>query len=391
MAKNVRPFESETIYVADAPKKFDLVKSLREAEEIWIVTAFARQSGWRIIREAVRESKASINLICGLSFCQSEPDVMRDWLRLGTNAKSFIYIGNKIFHPKVFLIRGKKTQYALIGSGNLTEGGLHGNFECFSYLDKPEAIRQITIWLEKIVQDRETCVRLTRSEIASYEKKWKRAADARKKLDKLAKDSAADIKNARTAHIENWNKAVKEAKAFFKTQEFSHWHKDHKAQAKKILRLLNHPLYDFDYEQWVQFYEIKNMGHLLAFFRDRVFKQRKRLQKSLCILADSSRPIDERVDAILSPSSPTYIKYLGRNAATKILASIDPQTWPVLNNPVERALASFGYKNPWGASSGEKYAALSDLMAEFKMATGAPDMLALDCFFYFKDQANIEK
>lgn len=72
----------------------------------------------------------------------------------------------------------------------------------------------------------------------------------------------------------------------------------------------------------------------------------------------------------------------GLNAASKILASHDAKKWPVYNSPVETVLEYFEYRAPVGVSVGEKYRAFAELMSQFRKESDAPDMIALDCFFY---------
>ena len=102
----------EGILVANAPRGFDLAKSLRHADEVWIASAFVRKSGWELIRKPLLASGASLKLLCGLNFCQSEPWVLKDWngSELVTRgAEAFVYNGTEMFHPKVFLVRqGRK-------------------------------------------------------------------------------------------------------------------------------------------------------------------------------------------------------------------------------------------------------------------------------------------
>ena len=383
---------TDTILVADAPSSFDLLRDLRSAKRVWIVSAFAHKSGWSLLRNAILASSAKTTLISGLDFCQTEPLVLRDWIGKAFSkfgAKSFLYIGAETFHPKVFVIEGRSRSFALIGSGNLSAGGLGRNVECFAYISKSKAISEIVSWLETIVADRERCVPLNSEDISTYEKKWKAAAKSRKHIQKQSRDAASKIVTVHQARLEHWKRAVSEAKAYFRSSDFN-WHDDQKKAARRILKVLHHPHYDFDRDEWSKFYDIWNMGHLIPVYKYRVYKQRPKLIKGLRLLADKTKPVAQRVDTILDPSKPTHVTYLGINAVSKLLASMEPKRWPVWNNPVKRALRDFGYKSPRGASPGQKYAAFAEIMSDFKSDTKAPDMLALDCFFFWKDSTGNE-
>jgi len=380
--------KSDTFLVVDAPASFDLLKALKEARRIWVASAFAHKSGWIQIRDAILASNAKTTLISGLDFCQTEPWVLRDWIGKvfsKLDADAYLYVGPETFHPKIFVVKSPVHSFALVGSGNLSAGGLGKNVECFAYISKSKAICEVEYWLETVVADRERCVVLSSEDIHAYEKKWKAAAKSRKFIQKQSRDASIKIATVHKARLEHWRRAVSEAKAYFKSSHFD-WHAEQKKAARYILKILHHPHYDFDRDEWSEFYKIWNMGHLIPIYKYRVYKQRRKLIKGLCLLADKTKPVAQRVDAILESSSPMHVTHLGINAVTKILASIEPKRWPVWNNPVKRSLSGFGYKSPRGASPGQKYAAFAEIMSDFKSDTEAPDMLALDCFFFWKDK-----
>ena len=378
---------SESLLVVDAPASFNLTNSLRTASSIWVVSAFVHKSGWSMIREDILRSTGEVTLISGLNFCQTEPAVLRDWLsnaftRKGTHA--YLYIGRETFHPKVFVIQGRRESFALVGSGNLSAGGLRDNVECFVYVHKPKAIKQIVSWLKGIVDTPNRCIPLSLNDIIAYEPRWKRASRARKDLYKQASEATKNIVAVRQAQMEHRMQAVLEAKTYFCSRDFN-WHRDQTKAAKNILSLLHHPRYDFSREEWSQFYDIWEMGHLIPINKYRVYNHKSKLQNALRLLARPETAVAQRIDAVLDPTKQTHLSYLGINAVSKILSSIEPKKWPVWNNPVKRAVDAFGYKSPRGATPGQKYAAFAELMTQFMRDTKAPDMLALDCFFFWKD------
>jgi HKD family nuclease len=380
------------ILVADSPASFDLLKSLQAAKEVWIASAFAHKSGWAMIRDALLRSSAQLRLISGINFCQTEPSVLKDWISSASrqrDTRAHLYIGRETFHPKVFIVLSGSQPFALVGSGNLSAGGLHANIECFVYVSNARVINQIRSWLRELTEDKDRCIPLRPDDIKTYEKKWKAALKSRKNIEKQTSDAAREISAARHARMEHWRRAVSEARNYFRSSEFNGYD-DQKKAARKILKLLHHPAYEFSRNEWSDFYDIWNMGHLIPVYKYRVFKQRGRLQKGLRLLAKRNMPIAERVDGILAPGGQTHVSHLGINAVSKILASMEPRKWPVWNNLAKLALSNFGYKVPRGVTPGQKYAAFADLMQEFIKETIAPDMLALDCFIYWKGRKTRE-
>jgi len=342
-----------------------------------------------MIRDSLLNSRANLSLVTGLDFCQTEPGVLRDWISkafLQKGARPYLYIGPETFHPKVFVVKAPTKSFAIVGSGNLSAGGLRDNVECFMYVSSPKAVATLTTWIEDMTQDRSRCVRLTAEDITEYEPRWKRAARSRNDLHQRAKQATHSIATVREVHMEHWRQAVAEARRYFRSPDFN-YHDEQRRAARNILRLLHHPDYTFTRNEWSGFYDIWNMGHLIPFHKFRVYKQKNKLRAALRLLSQSGRPITERVDAILDSRRPTRVSGLGINAVSKILASIEPKKWPVWNNPVKRALDDFGYRPPRGATPGQKYAAFAELMMQFMKETNAPDTLALDCFFFGKGRA----
>src|ERR1700730_4122303 len=68
--------------VIGLPAEFDLDSELQRANQVFLATAFARESGWNLVEKAVLESGAAINIVTGLSCCHTEPSLLWKWLHL---------------------------------------------------------------------------------------------------------------------------------------------------------------------------------------------------------------------------------------------------------------------------------------------------------------------
>src|SRR5262245_42959083 len=124
--------------VIGAPSGFDLIRTLRRASEVRFAVAYSHVSGWTLLRPAFSRGTGRTYLLTGLDFCQTEPEVLESWLRLQRAGLAEARIWNDrsvAFHPKVMIIdlRKNQTPCALVGSGNLSAGGLRDNVECFLY------------------------------------------------------------------------------------------------------------------------------------------------------------------------------------------------------------------------------------------------------------------
>lgn len=72
------------------------------------------------------KNKISISTF-GIDFFGTDAEVLQNFK--GSN-KVKIYKGAATFHPKIYLFYNIKRYTAIIGSANLTEGGMHNNDEC---------------------------------------------------------------------------------------------------------------------------------------------------------------------------------------------------------------------------------------------------------------------
>lgn len=96
--------------------------------------AFAKRSGTRHIREALRQftKRASVNLSVGINSGGTSAEGLEDLIAALLPAGKLWIFHNPIgstFHPKIFLFKNARAADLIIGSGNLTEGGLYTNYE----------------------------------------------------------------------------------------------------------------------------------------------------------------------------------------------------------------------------------------------------------------------
>jgi hypothetical protein len=75
-------FPNSRVLVVGLPPSFDFLSELAAASKIRLGTAFAHWSGWEILESSISSSKAEVLLLAGTSFFQTEPKVLREWLKL---------------------------------------------------------------------------------------------------------------------------------------------------------------------------------------------------------------------------------------------------------------------------------------------------------------------
>ena len=318
---------------------------------------------------------------------------MKQWISKSfSHVTPYLYKGNTTFHPKVIIVRGKakKNNFAIVGSGNMSQRGYVKNVECNVYIDDASQVESLTDWYRQLIEN--VACHLNRKMIARYIPKYE---SSKKNITSIKNSelSALDDLNEESrlqATMDDWKYAIRDVELFLKDDQ-TEWFKDHYGAVKTMKELLNIPEFNFDYDQWSKFYDKWQLGHLIAIPKKSIFKQKAKLQKGLRQLVSENKSVAERLDYIIDNDRRTGIPGVNLNTATKILTVSNPNLWPVHNAPIKKALKHYGYKAPRTSSEGEKYAAFAELMQKFVKDTGLKDMIQLDCFFYWVSNELIKK
>jgi len=95
--------------------------------------AFVKRSGTQHIRQALQQfdARASVRISVGIAFQGTSREGLEDLLAATPQGQIWVYHnpGNTTFHPKIYLFRNANQADLLVGSGNLTSGGLFRNYE----------------------------------------------------------------------------------------------------------------------------------------------------------------------------------------------------------------------------------------------------------------------
>lgn len=371
--------------VVGLPAGFDLSEELRSANEIRLATAFAHKSGWSYLKAGVAGSSADVFLLTGTEYNQTEPVVLKEWLQLKLARSDKVNVnlasGTTFFHPKVLIVRSTQKAFAIVGSGNLSKGGLQSNCECSLYIDDGSTVSELCGWFDSQFK---AGTPLIAQMIKTYEPEYNKAKDKRAALEKAQKRTDKKLKAAGEASMAAWDRALDTAEAYFRSGTFEKRYLSHVEASKRLLRHLDAPNFDFDRKGWDNFYEVPELGRLDPRYRDKVFKAGDRLRQALRELVKN--PI-ETIPAVLRSKGRLRVKGFGVNTVSKILAASYPSEWPVYNSRVAKTLADFGYKAPHGAGADGRYIAFRNSMKKFMDACklrglSHVDAISLDAFFY---------
>lgn len=108
------------------------VLSNEHMDRAWFATAWGKQSGLSRLAPAIedfRDRGGYAEAIFGVDEGGATKEGLRLALELFDSAYIFHDPGIRTFHPKVYVVQSSVIAEAVVGSGNLTQGGLFTNFE----------------------------------------------------------------------------------------------------------------------------------------------------------------------------------------------------------------------------------------------------------------------
>jgi HKD family nuclease len=375
--------------VVGLPKHFDLFRALRSAKEIRLATAFAHRSGWISLKPGIEASSGNVFLLTGLEYNQTEPALLKDWMHLKLSRSDKVTVnlasGKPFFHPKVLIVRSPKTQFAVVGSGNMSKGGLHNNCECGVFVSNASTVDTLCGWFDAQFAAGSS---LNEQMIKAYEPDYKKAKKREAALAREQKKTEEKLKNIGEASFAKWSRALELAETYFHNKDFNAKYTKRRKSVKRMLHYLNPPTFDFDRHDWFMFYQQTVLGALDSRSRDKVFNAKDRLRNALLGMANNP---ERAIQDVLGRKGRLRIKGFGINTFSKILAALYPADWPVYNERVATVLADFGYKAPRGAGRDGRYIAFRNAMQRFMTACKERgltnvDAISLDAFFFDRSE-----
>lgn len=182
------------------------------ADRLECMVAFAKNSSFDLIRDdLVKRLEAGLNarFAFGLDFYITEPRFLRAMLKLATTYSLKLYISNSkfTFHPKIYAFSGRKKNTVLIGSANLTGGGLKLNYEASAVIDDPDKslTNSIIQHFDELISENEI-VLATKAHIDKYERLYEinkvRQGLTNRKMKRAVEKTGFDLDTLRDILVE---------------------------------------------------------------------------------------------------------------------------------------------------------------------------------------------
>lgn len=366
--------------IAGAPEEFDLRALLKGATAVRIAIAFGHESGWKEIESDLRNSAAAtIQILLGQSFFRTEPPLLLKIKRLQETrqAPKFevkLASARATFHPKVWIIDGTNRSECIVGSGNLSGGGLIRNVECALLTRGPAEVKSLREWFDSLWKASQPLAET----FDDYRAKYDKIRVARRLIDDQIE--AATREQAEKEATWRLKSALKLATEYWLSGDGMAEVEGRKSAIQQMRADLHYPSWEFGVDEWSHFLRIPELGRIRLGHEDLTIAGLPQLKTILKALTAQSSTIAKQVDDLQT------IPGIKRNLATKLLAVYNPEKYVVVNGPVERALRAFGYDIELGSRiTGKGYAIFLQSLRAFieeAEAIGLHAAPALDAFFY---------
>lgn len=141
----------------------------QDVDQVLVITAWVRESGLQLLApgiQALRDRGGTARLLFGVDL----QGTSRQGVDLARTCFTAIHAvhdpAGGTFHPKVYLAFGSTIGYALVGSNNLTAGGLWHNYEAailatFDPRREPDILDGIRGYADRLLADRAICRKVT--------------------------------------------------------------------------------------------------------------------------------------------------------------------------------------------------------------------------------------
>ena len=164
----------------------DIIAAIRNAHSVDIAVSYLQMSGWFMLwRDLERIPPAQVRILTTDQMNITHPAVLNAALQSGIQIRC--YRGNRVYHPKVYLIHGvtKSKDIAILGSANISGSGLENGIEAGIRISDPVFFKRLTRWFGVLFRD-PAAQEIDERFVEEYEKRWKRAAGARVPLRRIS-------------------------------------------------------------------------------------------------------------------------------------------------------------------------------------------------------------
>lgn len=374
-------------------------KTFRRAANMTVCVAFAKERAVAELEpllENVLKRGGHVTTFAGTDFYLTEPAALRRLLKLKERhgeCECFVFSdGGDTFHPKIYMGRQGDAVHYMIGSANLTMGGLASNTEA-SFLGKADAqselAAQLTEFFDRLRQNGR-CKKLTALWLNQYEAAYRRYDDSRRNFK-------AAVRNIRQEALFDTARVQDYLQRFHAKNDYIDELPRRRQNYRDALHIQNE-ICDTPRLSKQRFSALLgdlmgSAGHQHLWHSGDIYRQGSAATAKPEAMSTLFRTIRDHVGRPpaevfqVAMDGARTIRGVGINMATEIMTTFDPSTYAILNNNTRTSLKELGFHElpTLGKSTFKsvRYADHVDLLTQLRDEIGAIDFLEVDSFLNF--------
>jgi phosphatidylserine/phosphatidylglycerophosphate/cardiolipin synthase-like enzyme len=358
-------------------------------------------SGFKLFKTELK-AKLSKGLqarfVVGLDFYLTEPEFLSEILSLSQKFEFPFYVCNSIetFHPKIYAVSYGESCTVLIGSANLTAGGLQDNFEATARIDDPSGaiMEDVTFHINDLIK-RKLLVSINDQDIKDYAKSY----EVHHLQRHIAKWRAQRTINATGINVENLKEILIKMRSDSSDDGFDKHQikrRKHQISAVKKMSELAH-IGKLSKAEFLKHYEeLIDCFHSGGLHRGKtiVTDNGLRFQEALAAILESKHNnVIEDYQLLLD-----YFRHIDRagiNVLTEVLQALNSERFAVMNQNAVSGMRKANIlefpprPSKWTVSA-EDYSSFCEQAEIVRRELGLANFLELDALFnytYWKHRA----
>ncbi|MDY0326413.1 MAG: phospholipase D-like domain-containing protein [Candidatus Cloacimonadaceae bacterium] len=366
-----------------------LNKCFKDAKEVRIAVSFMKLSGLILIRSslvaAIQEGK-KVSIITGTDYGKTEPEALEAiWtMFLGTKCELRLAENEKtMFNPKLYSFSKEGSLEVIIGSANLSGGGLNNNNECsVHYQGKPKCdfASEINTYWDKLLSGSRV---VTEEMIEDYKTFFNEQKPT--KYEVIRKPGSKDLNLV--VKLDKLRKYYDNHGDDF-YRDFFIYRGDNYAEAKRLLD-------QFCEMDHVNHQDFATLMHKLVTGKARLWgsnglwRQKAKYEDKGIAFQKLAKTIRDNCSAEpeeLFDKGRRIIRDIpgvGFNVLTEVMITYNPYDYAILNNashtPLKHIVGTH-IKGNVASFTGKDYARFCQLIQHVRESFGLKDMMEADCF-----------
>lgn len=399
LAKEGDPVKASVVTNSAGGHGETILAGIMSATRIIIHVAFLNSSGLKFLGPALRkaiEAGVMVEIVAGLDSYVTEPKALRTIYDLMANRENAVLLLAKndraMFHPKFYYWEKDGHAMALVGSANMTNGGLKGNME-LSIVTEGEAGDLFFLEVQGYIDSVKASEGVSKATLLSMSQYERRYSIFAKKRREAEKEAAAETprfgfdEKKLEKYLKEYNQN-KEKQVDFNAKRAKY------QRAKKLLdsltseKIKNKDQFLDVYEQLVGAKGKRGLWHSGGLFRSK-YSVANCYDKFLAFLAVIKAKMEETPDVIMESVLPDVrnINGMGLNVLTETMNTYAPKRFSVLNRNPVTSLACLGFEKFGSLGkhsfSGRKYSKFNNLILELARLCEFDDLSQVDHFLDF--------